>query len=124
VDAGFTVPMPTLALFPVPVWNSIEFPSVVLLVQRGRKSVVPPPLTGGWFELESVVAAFCASPPPLNRNTSTVTTANKRNAQISAPKFGFRTSTLNELFFIDSPLESKSVAIPGATGVFPGKFPP
>ena len=36
VDAGLVVPMPTLALAPVPDWNSTELPKVVLLVQMGR----------------------------------------------------------------------------------------
>jgi hypothetical protein len=45
VDAGFVVPIPSLAFAPVPNWNNPEFPRVVLFVQMGMKFVVPEPLT-------------------------------------------------------------------------------
>jgi hypothetical protein len=44
VTAGVVVLMPTFAVVPVPDWNRVELPRApVLLVQRGRKSVVPVP---------------------------------------------------------------------------------
>jgi hypothetical protein len=36
VEAGLFVPIPTLAVVPVPDWNNTELPNVVLLVQMGR----------------------------------------------------------------------------------------
>jgi hypothetical protein len=41
--AGLVVLIPTFAVLPEPSWNKTELPSVVLFVQRGKKSVVPVP---------------------------------------------------------------------------------
>jgi hypothetical protein len=45
VELGVMVFKPTFAVVPEPDWKSIELPSALALVQRGRKFVVPVPVT-------------------------------------------------------------------------------
>src|SRR3984957_9559837 len=72
VAAGVVELMPIFAAVPLPVWNSTELVSALVLVQSGMKSAVPDPVTlAGGRTAGDVALPFAETAPPIGGAAST-----------------------------------------------------